>query len=40
MLDGIADEAQPAAAEPDRSDDDPVIAGSLNIGSLRGTAAP
>jgi putative iron-dependent peroxidase len=40
MLDGLADEAAPAAAQPDRSDDDPVIAGSLNIGSLRGTAAP
>jgi putative iron-dependent peroxidase len=40
MLDAIADQAQPAAAQPDRGDGDPVIAGSLDIGSLRGTAAP
>ena len=40
MLDGLADEPAPSAAEPDSADDAPVNGGSLNIGSLRGTAAP
>ena len=40
MLDGLADQPEPATAEPDRSDGAPVVTGSLNIGSLRGTSAP
>jgi putative iron-dependent peroxidase len=38
MLDGLADE--PDVAEPDSVDSPPINGGSLNIGSLRGTAAP
>jgi putative iron-dependent peroxidase len=40
MLDGLADEPAAASVEPESDEDAAPNNGSLNIGSLRGTAAP